>query len=91
MEGTMKFYRIYYGDVVVGELRINEKGEYQYLIQSENVQKLVESGAPIAPPLLSEQKEFGEPISYFKVRLDANERYSHLEAGVLTDKVRIVE
>ncbi len=84
----MEQFLVYYGEALVGALFINEQGKYKYICNHDALGKISKS-EPIAPALSLSQEEFGDPIPFFKVRLEANKRFENLEVGFVTDKVRI--
>ena len=86
----MKQFQVYYKELLVGVLYINEQGEYKY-IRNKELLDIISKDEPVAPALFAEKPEFGAEIPYFKVRLEANEKFDQLEAGFVTDNVRLKE
>lgn len=83
----MKQYHIFYGNEVIGMLRI-DNNQYQYEAYSEAIQKL--QAEPLHPILLN-SIGWSDDIPFFRIRLEANQRFDNLGIGFLTDKVRIKE
>ncbi len=86
----MRQFLVYYKERLIGVLYINESGEYKYIRNNEAL-KIINKTEPIAPALFNEQSDFGAEIPYFKVRLEANEKFDQLEAGFVNDNVRMQE
>ena len=84
----MKQFQVYFKELLVGVLYINEQGEYRY-VRNKKMLDTIEKTEPVAPQLFAEQPEFGPEIPYFKVRIEANARFDQLEAGFVTDDVRL--
>lgn len=83
----IKEYLVYYDDHLIGRLSVNEN-RHKYEVVTETLQEMV--NAPI-PPMLLTSRDWGEEIPFFKVRLEANERFPDLPIGLHTDKIRMEE
>ena len=87
----MREFQVYYSGLYVGRLIINEEGKYYYALNDHFKTTCFFNGRNVAPALYTEQTEFGDPISYFQVRIEANDKHKNLEIGLATDDVRLKE
>jgi hypothetical protein len=87
----MREFQVYYRELYIGRLVINEKGQYMYYLVDKDKTDCFLSGLNVAPALYTEQEEFGDPIPYFQVRIDAHKNFKNLEIGFVTDDVRLKE
>lgn len=85
----MREFQVFYKELYIGRLAINEKGEYMYYLMDHSKTNCFFSRLNVAPALYTEQKEFGAPIPFFQVRIEANDRHRNLECGFVTDDVRL--
>lgn len=61
-------YKVYYGEICIGQLFINEKGEYKYITDRDAIER-VEKEVELLYDVKVD-KDYGEPIDFFKVRID---------------------
>ena len=87
----MREFQVYYSGLYIGRLIINEEGQYHYTINDVFKTNCFFSGKNVAPALFTEQPEFGDPIPFFQVRIEANDKHKNIECGFVTDDVRLKE
>lgn len=80
-------YEIFYKDILVGVLLINQEGLYKYTPDSANTEKVKAKVSLISEMLTG--TDWCEPIPYFKNRIEAAKRFS-LEDDISTQKDLIV-
>ena len=67
----MKEYNIFWKKFLIGNLYINDKNMYKLIYNKDNVEKAKKDG--MASYLLPEEApEYGDPIPFFKDRLNKN-------------------
>jgi len=76
-------YNIFYKEILIGVLEINEKGKYRYTPNVEGVDKVKNEISLIHEML--EASDWKEPIPFFKNRIDNAKRFSH-ENDITTHK-----
>ncbi|MBR6253344.1 MAG: hypothetical protein IKR04_05885 [Clostridia bacterium] len=87
----MREFQVYYSGLYIGRLVINEEGKYYYALNDHFKTICFFEGKNVAPALYTEQNDFGDPIPYFQVRIEANDKHRGLEIGLVTDEVRLKE
>lgn len=79
----MKKYEIFYRDILIGVLLINQEGLYKYTPNIANTEKVKAEISVITEMLTG--TDWVEPIPFFKNRIDAAKRFS-LEDDISTQK-----
>lgn len=85
----MTVYDIYYKDVCIGLLEINERGQHRYTPIAEGIGK-VEEIVPLDNHMTN-YKDWGEPIPIWKNKIARAKRFGHEEViSSHTDCFRLV-
>ena len=82
-------YQVFYKDVEIGLLEVNEQGQHRYVVNSEAVNKIKDE-VPLIPEMLN-GTEWGEPIPFFKERLENGSRFDLTVIQYHTDFFRMVK
>lgn len=85
----MEKYEIFYNDIKIGVLEINEKEQYKYTPVTEGVEKVKDDISLIHEML--EESEWREPIPFFKNRIENAKRFGkEKDISTHTDNFRMV-
>lgn len=77
----MKEYNVFWKEELIGKLYVDgDMHKYE-----ANVAKISALKSEPMNPVLKNSRGWGDAIPYFKIRLDANERFENLEIGFQTD------
>lgn len=68
----MQIYKVYYDDTCIGKLCIDENNQYKYVTDKAAIESLEKETKLIADV---KTDKVGEPISFFKVRIETCNRY----------------
>lgn len=86
----MKRYTIFYRDVKIGVLEINENNQYKYMPDKDGVQKVKDSISIFYEMLV--ESDWREPIPFFENRIKDAERFSQEDdISNQTDPFRMVK
>lgn len=64
----MKKYDLFWREFFIGELSINDKDEYMFIVDKDEKKKAISAGM-LGFLVPAEQKEWGEKIIFFEERL----------------------
>lgn len=87
-EQKMDKYDVFYRDLLIGRLLVKGK-QHKYEVEKTSIERL-EGKVPIDPVLL-ETRDWGEPIPFFKTRLQNASRFDNQEIGYQTDNYKILK
>jgi len=82
----MERYNLFWKDVWIGVLSVRD-GSHKYQAKEEAINSL--KGTVPFDPILMESRDWGEPIPFFKSRLECAEKFPNLEIGFHTDSYRL--
>ncbi len=86
----MKKYTIFYNDIKIGLLEINENNQYKYTPDRDGVEKVKDSISIFYEMMV--ESDWGKPIPFFENRLKDAERFSQEdEIANQTDPFRMVK
>ena len=67
-------YQIFYKEILIGILEVNEQGQYKYTPEVEAVESL-KNEVPLIREM-TEKSDWREPIPFFKERIDNASRFN---------------
>ena len=82
-------YQVFYKEIEIGLLEVNENGQYRYTANSEAVES-IKNEVPLIPEML-EGTEWVDPIPFFKERIDNGGRFDLTVIQYHTDFFRMVK
>lgn len=82
-------YQVFYKEIEIGLLEVNENGQHRYTANSEAVES-IKNEVPLIPEML-EGTEWVDPIPFFKERIDNGSRFDLTVIQYHTDLFRMVK
>ena len=82
-------YQIFYKEIEIGLLEVNETGQHRYTANSEAVQKIKEE-VPLIPEMLN-GTDWREPIPFFEERILNASRFDLAVIQYHTDLFKMVQ
>ena len=82
-------YQVFYKEVEIGILEVNEEGKHRYTPNEAGLQTIQDEAS--LTHVLTTKTEWCEPIPFFKNRIDDASRFSMKEFGYHTDFFRMKE
>lgn len=87
----MREFQVYYSGLYIGRLLVNERGQHLYSLNDSFRTNCFLKGKKVANVLKSEQRVFGDPIPYFKARIELIDRLKGRPISFVSDDVRLKE
>lgn len=82
-------YQIFYRELEIGLLEVNEQGQHRYTVNGEAVQT-IQKEVPLIPEML-QSTEWRDPIPFFEERIENGGRFDLPVIQYHTDLFRMVK
>lgn len=72
-------YNVYYKDVRIGRLYINEEGQYKYVTEAEGIEKIEKAEDIRIIADARNNRDWGAPIAFFDNRIENCKKFGETE------------